>query len=148
MTFFSSLNKRTLLICFVLSFTTAGVGGALTDLGPWYANLKQPDWKPPDAAFGPIWTVIFSLCALSACLAWQNANTTALRVRVAVLFAVNATLNVWWSWLYFTRQRPDWALLELFVLWFSVLALVFGLWRFDRFGPLVCQFEAARLETT
>lgn len=132
MTFFSTLNKRTLLICFVLSFATAGVGGALTDLGPWYANLKQPDWKPPDAAFGPIWTVIFSLCALSACLAWQNANTTALRVRVAVLFAVNATLNVWWSWLYFTRQRPDWALLELFVLWFSVLALVLGLWRLSR----------------
>ena len=73
-----------------------------------------------------------AMCALSACLAWQNANTTALRVRVAVLFAVNATLNVWWSWLYFTRQRPDWALLELFVLWFSVLALVLGLWRLSR----------------
>lgn len=137
MTLLASLNKRTLLICFVLSYATAGVGGALTDLGPWYFSLKQPAWKPPDVAFGPIWTVIFSLCAISASLAWQNADTLGKRVRVAALFGSNAVLNVWWSWLYFTRQRPDWALLELFVLWFSVLALVLGLWRLSRWASVM-----------
>lgn len=127
-------NKRSLLIAFALSFATAGIGGALTDLGPWYANLVQPDWKPPDAAFGPIWTTIFSLCAISAWLAWSNAHILRHRVRVCVLFGLNAFLNVFWSWLYFNQQRPDLALLELFVLWLSVLSLILGLWRFSKWA--------------
>ena len=112
-----------LAIAFVLSYTTAGLGGALTDLGPWYFTLKHPGWKPPDAAFGVIWTTIFTLCAISGWLAWQAANTPALRRRVLVLFGVNAVLNILWSALYFKLQRPDWALIEVVFLWASVLAL-------------------------
>ena len=44
----------------------AFVGGFLTQLDEWYYSLIQPAWKPPDWAFGPIWTVILVLCAVSA----------------------------------------------------------------------------------
>ena len=52
-----------LTLALALSYTTAGLGAALTDLGPWYFALRQPEWKPPDPAFGVIWTTIFTLCA-------------------------------------------------------------------------------------
>ena len=71
------MNRRTLspwLLAFVLSYATAGIGGALTELGPWYYALRQPDWKPPDAAFGVVWTTIFTLCAISGALAWRAAG--------------------------------------------------------------------------
>ena len=121
-----------LTLALALSYATAGLGAALTDLGPWYFALRQPEWKPPDPAFGVIWTTIFTLCAISAWLAWQAANTQALRRRVLVLFAANALLNVVWSALYFKLQRPDWALLEVVFLWLSILALMVGLWRISR----------------
>jgi tryptophan-rich sensory protein len=127
-----SLQRLSLAV--VLSYTTAGIGGALTELGPWYFSLRQPDWKPPDAAFGVIWTTIFTLCAVSAWLAWEAANTPALRRRVAVLFGVNALLNVLWSALYFKLQRPDWALCEVVFLWLSIVALIVGLWRISRWA--------------
>lgn len=123
---------RPLLLAFVLSYATAGLGGALTELGPWYYALRQPDWKPPDAAFGVVWTTIFTLCALSGWLAWRAADTLALRRRVALLFGANALLNILWSALYFTLQRPDWALIEVVVLWLSIVALIVGLWRLSR----------------
>ena len=116
----------------VLSFATAGIGGALTDLGPWYFALQQPAWKPPDAAFGVIWTTIFTLCAISGALAWRAAGAPALRRRVLGLFAANAALNIFWSALYFKLQRPDWALLEVVFLWLSIVALIVGLWRISR----------------
>ena len=133
----SQASVRSLLLAFVLSFATAGIGAALSELGPWYFALKHPPWKPPDAAFGVIWSTIFTLCAISGWLAWQAADTLALRRRVLTLFGVNAVLNIVWSALYFKLQRPDWALFEVVFLWLSVLALVMGLWRMSRWASLL-----------
>lgn len=126
-----------LVVAFVLSYATAGIGAALTELGPWYFALKHPPWKPPDAAFGVIWTTIFTLCAISGWLAWQAADTAASRRRVGWLFGTNAVLNILWSALYFKLQRPDWALFEVVFLWLSILALIMGLWRLSRWASLL-----------
>jgi tryptophan-rich sensory protein len=117
-----------LAIAFACSILVLSVGASLTDLGPWYQALKQPTWKPPDAAFGIIWSVIFTLCALSGWGAWQLANTYAQKIRIAFLFALNGALNILWSWLYFNQQRPDWAMTELYFLWASIVLLMIGLW--------------------
>ena len=116
------------LIALALSYLTAAIGAALTELGPWYFALQQPAWKPPDAAFGIIWSTIFTLTAISAARAWLHAADQHARARVWLLFLVNAALNMLWSALYFKWQRPDWALYEWGLLWLSVLALVVYFW--------------------
>jgi tryptophan-rich sensory protein len=134
------MNRQSLFrlaLSVVLSYATAGIGGALTELGPWYFSLRQPEWKPPDVAFGVIWTLIFTLCAVSAWLAWQASDSAAKRRRVAVLFGLNAALNIFWSALYFKLQRPDWALMEVVFLWFSIVCLMVGLWRLSRWASLL-----------
>ena len=110
----------------------AVLGGLMTDLGPWYVNLKQPAWKPPDWAFGPIWTTIFALCATAGVIGWRRATTRAQREWLLMLFAANGFLNVLWSLLFFRLHRPDWSLLEVPVLWLSVLALMLLLSRFAK----------------
>ncbi len=134
------MNKPALVrlaLAFAFSYATAGIGKALTELGPWYYSLRFPDWKPPDVAFGVIWSILFTLLAISGWLAWQAATTSALRRRVIWLFAVNAVLNVLWSALYFKLQRPDWALYEVGLLWLSILALILGLWHLSRWASLL-----------
>ena len=42
-----------------------GIGGLLTEIGPWYRALKKPSFQPPDWAFGPAWTLILGLAARS-----------------------------------------------------------------------------------
>lgn len=102
----------------------AMLGGLMTDIGPWYMGLKQPAWKPPDWAFGPVWTTIFALAAAAGVKGWRSAPSPASRELLLVLFALNGFLNVFWSLLYFRLHRPDWALLEVPFLWLSVLALI------------------------
>ncbi|MCA3239544.1 MAG: TspO/MBR family protein [Curvibacter sp.] len=134
------MNKPSLIrlvTAFALSFATAGIGRVLTELGPWYAALQFPPWKPPDAAFGVIWSLLFTLGAISGWLAWEAAGTAALQRRVLGLFAANALLNILWSALYFKLQRPDWALYEVGLLWLSILALIVGLWRISRWASLL-----------
>lgn len=116
----------------VAAFAVAGLGASLTDLGPWYYALKQPAWKPPDWLFGPAWTLIFSLAAAAGVVAWRRAPDRAARTRVVALFALNAVLNVAWSLLYFRLRRPDWALMEVALLWLSILLLIVAFWRHAR----------------
>jgi len=128
------ISKRLfgLAIALGCSMTVATVGASLTEIGPWYLALKQPSWKPPDFAFGIIWSFIFTLCAFSGWGAWQVSKTSALKLRVVFLFALNGLLNIFWSWLYFNQHRPDWAMTELYFLWASVVLLIMGLWRISK----------------
>ncbi len=100
---------------------TAG-GGLLTEIGPWYRQLRKPSWQPPDWLFGPAWTVILGLAAWSAALAWTSASTDGERTLVVALYLINAVAHFAWSPLFFKLQRPDWALFEVPLLWLSILA--------------------------
>ncbi len=111
----------TFLIAFVVAQAVGGLGAITTVLGPWYMALNKPWWQPPDYLFGPAWSVIFTLAALSAVFAWRNAPSKASRRNIVLFFMANAFFNVLWSALFFRFQRPDWALMEVGVLWASVL---------------------------
>ena len=99
-------------------------GGILTDTGAWYRSLRRPSWKPPDWAFGPVWTVIFALTATSAVLAWNADAEWGSRAALLAAYAINAVLNVAWSGLFFTLRRPDWAFVEVLFLWLSIAVLI------------------------
>ena len=103
------------------------VGASATDLGPWYQALRKPSSQPPDWLFGPAWTLIYALAALSAATAWTAAREGAQRTRIVALFGLNALLNVLWSELFFGLHRPDWALAEVVLLWLSILTLIIAL---------------------
>ena len=104
-----------------------GLGGLLTEIGPWYRNLRKPPWQPPDWLFGPAWTIILILAAWAGVLAWQGAPDAAGRTTVIILYAVNFVFHFAWSPLFFKLKRPDWALAEVVFLWASVLGLFLGL---------------------
>jgi tryptophan-rich sensory protein len=123
---------RPVLIAAVAAFGVASLGALMTDLGPWYVNLAKPSWKPPDWLFGPAWTIIFALAALSGATAWRDAPDRASREWLIGLFALNGFLNVLWSLLYFRLRRPDWALGEVGFLWLSVLLLMLVTGRYSR----------------
>lgn len=128
----SGRMMKPIVIAAIAALLVASVGATITDLGPWYRNLVKPSWQPPDWLFGPAWTLIFGLSALSAATAWRDAPSRPTRDWVIALFALNGFLNLLWSLLFFRVKRPDWALAEVALLWLSVLVLIVFLGRFSR----------------
>ena len=112
-----------LAIAFGCTLVVSSIGAWLTDIGPWYLSLKQPEWKPPDAAFGIIWSTIFCLCAFSG---WRG--------DVVLTASLERFID---QRLYFNQHRPDWAMTELYFLWASVLLLIIGLWRLSKLSSLL-----------
>jgi benzodiazapine receptor len=123
-----------LLVGAACALLVASVGGALTEIGPWYRELVKPSFQPPDWAFGPAWTLIFALCAVAGAQAWMQAPNRRVRTQAMALFAINAVFNIVWSLLFFKLRRPDWALFEVGLLWLSIVALI---WFCGRFAPRV-----------
>lgn len=116
----------------VAALCVAALGATITDLGPWYQALAKPGWNPPDVMFPMGWTLIYALITISAITAWRAAPTSAVAEGVIGLFALNGFLNITWSLIFFRMQRPDWAFIELIVLWLSIIVLIIYCGRFSR----------------
>ncbi len=110
------------IFCFVLAIA----GGVLTKLSPWYYSLRQPAWKPPDWAFGPVWTTIFICLSFAIAYAWE-AGDPAQRQHIIWAVAINGVFNMAWSAIFFTFQKPKLAMLELILFWLSIVALIYVL---------------------
>jgi tryptophan-rich sensory protein len=114
-----------LLVLLAACFGTAAVGAALTahSVRDWYPNLRVPAWAPPNAVFGPVWTVLYALMALAAWLVWRGAGGPASRPALG-LFAVQLGLNAAWSGLFFALRSPGAALAEIILLWCAIGATI------------------------
>ena len=102
-----------------------GLGAFLTDTGQWYKALRKPWFQPPDFLFGPAWTLIFVCIGASAVIAW-NSPTGSPKQKSALVVALvaNLLLNSMWSFLFFAKRRPDFALIEVALFWISIVALI------------------------
>ena len=118
-----SSSKKPIYIAILLSLLVGGLGGAATEIGPWYFQLQKPSWQPPDWLFGPAWTTIYILTSIAAVKAWRRADEVQRRYFLGALL-LNLVLNLLWSLIFFTSQRPDIALLEVVPLWLSILLMV------------------------
>ena len=107
----------------------AGAGALLTDIGPWYRQLRKPGWQPPNWLFGPAWMTILGLAAWAAVLSWDQADTSSERMMLLAVYGTNFLLHLLWSPLFFRYKRPDWALVEVTFLWLSVIAMLATTWR-------------------
>lgn len=101
---------RTLLPFVVASYGAAALGSLFTarSLSPWYRGLRKPRWTPPDRLFGPVWTVLYGMMAVSAWLIRQAVRASPGHERAgrAALLSwwLQLLLNVLWSAIFFGRR--------------------------------------------
>lgn len=138
-----SLNRRILVstgaqtvglvLALLLVFFAAAFGNwaTMSNVGGWYQTLIRPSWAPPDWVFGPVWTVLYVMMAVSAWLVWRQDGWRAAR-RPLTLFLVQLALNSLWSAIFFGLRQPVWACVEIVVLWLAIAATLAAFWRRSR----------------
>jgi tryptophan-rich sensory protein len=111
------------LIGFVAANVAAASSGALFRPGVWYEGLNKPPWRPPNWLFGPAWTVLFVMIAVSGWLVWRQAGFAGAGLALGVYFA-HLVINAAWSGFFFGMRRMDLALIDVGLLWLSIAVLI------------------------
>lgn len=115
------------LVASILICLGAGFVGSLfttPSISTWYASIQKPSFNPPNWVFGPVWTTLFILMGISLFLVWRKGYADR-QVKVALcIFAVQLVLNIIWSFMFFGLRNPLAGLLEIAVLWISIVLTI------------------------
>ncbi len=114
-----------LIICLLIPLAIGGIAGFATASGvnDWYVTLNKPSFNPPGYIFGPVWTFLYLLMGISLFIIWQSPAGQN-RTNALIAFSVQLFLNFVWSFLFFKFELPGWALIEIVLLWLSILAMI------------------------
>jgi tryptophan-rich sensory protein len=119
------------------SFVVGGIGSvASINAAGFYGQLTQPSWAPPAWLFGPVWSVLFVLMAVSAWLVWRKHGFRGADAALK-LYAAQLVANALWTWLFFAWQQGALALVEIAMLWLLILATILAFWRLHRLAALL-----------
>ncbi|MDQ0315488.1 TspO/MBR family protein [Amorphus orientalis] len=118
-----TLEPYLVLFGFIVACTLVALSGALFRPGPWYERMAKPSWTPPNYVFGPVWTVLYVMIAVSGWLVWRAAGFEGAPVAFAI-YGVQLALNALWSAIFFGMRRPGLAIVDVAALWLSILATI------------------------
>jgi len=110
----------------------------------WYQELIRPEWAPPAWLFGPVWTVLYTIIAISYGYVFYLAIKGELPWLVALPFILNLIFNAAFTPLQFGLQNNllaaidialvlgtlVWALIAIYphVPWVSYVNIPYLLW--------------------
>ena len=81
----------------------------------WYTLLRKSKLQPSRKAFGPVWTGLYALIAVSGYRVWAKPKSRA-RSQALALWGAQLGLNGAWTWIFFGARKPVPALAEIGVL--------------------------------
>jgi benzodiazapine receptor len=123
-----------IIISLAVTFSAPLIASFIANPGTsdWYANLDKPCFNPPGWVFGPVWTVLYVLMAVSAGLVWQT-GLGERKVRIAMgLYLVQLFLNALWTPLFFGLEMPLLAFIDIVLLWAAIILTILAFFRVSK----------------
>lgn len=94
----------------------------------WYSQLIKPSWAPPSWLFGPVWTVLYVIIALSFGTVFYKVFTKQIPWIVALPFVLNLIFNFAFTPLQFGLQNNLLAAIDILLVLGTLIWALIAIW--------------------
>jgi benzodiazapine receptor len=133
------MNKSLKLsLCILVPLLVGSISGYFTStsITTWYVTLNKPSFNPPNYLFGPVWTTLYILMGISLFLVLNKAKDLE-KNKIIFVFSIQLILNFLWSFLFFKFQQLGLALVEILIMWCSILFMIIVFYKTNKLAALI-----------
>ena len=122
----------TFILFFFITYSASLIGGLATInfKEPWYSQLIQPSFNPPDWIFAPVWTTLYLMMTVAIWFFWHSKNRN---MNTVYIYFIHLIFNTTWSIVFFVFHNIFLALIILIIL---ILLIIILIVRFKRVNLL------------
>ena len=114
-------HVATFVGCVLIALLPGVIGSAFAP-DAWYSSLEKSSLTPPGWVFPVAWTALYLMIGISLYAFLVSADGE--RRPALVVFGIQLVLNGAWSWLFFGLHEPGLALVDIALMWLSILATI------------------------
>ncbi len=94
----------------------------------WYSQLIKPFWSPPAWLFGPVWTVLYAIIAVSFGTVFYKALTKQIPWVVALPFVLNLIFNFAFTPIQFGLKNNLLASIDILLVLGTLVWALYAVW--------------------
>ena len=95
----------------------------------WYSTLIKPSWSPPAWLFGPVWTILYAIIAVSFGSVFYKAFSKQIPWIVALPFAANLLFNFLFTPIQFGLKNNLLAALDILLVVGTLIWALYAVWQ-------------------
>lgn len=97
-----------------------------------YTEWIQPSWAPPSWVFGPVWSILYLVIAISFGYVFLKVWRRQWPIIVAVPFALNLVFNALFTPIQFGLQNLWLAAIDIVLVWITIIWAMKAVWPYSR----------------
>ncbi len=103
----------------------------------WYATLIKPTWAPPSWLFGPVWSVLYVVIAVSFGYVFYKAYSGEVPYMVALPFVLNLLFNFAFTPLQFSLKSNELASIDILLVLVTLVWALYAIYPYAKWVALV-----------
>ena len=116
------------IILVIITLIVGSLASSNTGTDSWYQGLVKSNLNPPGYVFGIVWPILYLLMGITA---WRAFYT------IKKLFYVQLFFNAIWSWLFFSFHLPLISLIDIWLLIFINIKILFMVLKEDKLAAFL-----------
>lgn len=97
-----------------------------------YLELIRPEWAPPTWIFGPVWSVLYAIIAVTFAYVFYQAFKANIPRKIATPFGLNLVFNLAFTPIQFSLQNNLLASIDIILVLLTIIWMTIAIWPYNR----------------
>ncbi len=94
----------------------------------WYSTLIKPTWAPPSYLFGPVWSVLYTIIAVTYGIVFYKVYTKELPAIVLLPFVLNLIFNFSFTYFQFGLKNNLLASIDIILVLGTIIWMMYAIY--------------------